>query len=118
MTVNTVKSLVRGVPQVVFRWQRCTLVAPLDHPASATLRMGRSLELVDDGALLLNLMVHVGPEGVMHTDFYWRSEVMSAPVGSVQAENMLDQGVQDLAEAIQRGVQVFVELFPNVGSAR
>jgi hypothetical protein len=63
-------------------------------------------------------MVHVGPEGVMHTDFYWRSEVMSAPVGSVQAENMLDQGVQDLAEAIQRGVQVFVELFPNVGSAR
>lgn len=71
MTTNILKSHGYGGPQVVFRWHRCTIVSPLDRPVSTTLRMGRSLELRRDGVLLLHLMIHVGPEGVMGTDFNW-----------------------------------------------
>lgn len=112
ITVNTVRARVWG-GQVIFRWQRCTLVNPLDRPASPTLRMSRSLELVDDGTLLLNLLVLVGLEGVMHTDFSWQSEVMSAPIGTIEAEKMLDDGIKTLAEQLQRAIDVFVERFPE-----
>lgn len=105
-----------GGPGVAFRWQRCTLVAPLDRPVSMTLRMGRSLELLDDGSLVLHLMVHVGHEGVMGTNFIWQlpvGSIRSAPVGSVEAEQMLDDGVRALAEAVKQGIDVFVEELPD-----
>jgi serine/threonine protein kinase len=90
MTINILRSHGLYGREVVFRWQRCTLVAPLDGPMSITLRMSRSLELLDDGTLLLHLMIHVGPEGVMGTNFNWHREVSSAPVGSIEAEKMLE----------------------------
>ena len=101
MTTNLLKSHGGfGGPQVEFRWHRCTLVMPMDRPVSMTLRMSRSLELLDDGTLLLHLMVHVGPEGVMATNFNWHRPVASAPVGTVEAEQMLEDGVRELTDAV------------------
>ena len=100
--------------EVVFRWFRCTIVAPFDDwPGSTVLRMGRSVELFDDGAIQLRLMVHVGPQGVMGTDFNWTLGEMSAPVGSVEAEKMLQNGIRELTDALKRGVEVFVEKLPE-----
>jgi len=58
-------------------------------------------------------MVHVGPEGVMGTDFDSQLEIRSAPVGSVEAEKMLEDGVRDLSEALKAGVDIFVEKQPD-----
>lgn len=118
MTTNLLRSH-RGLggPQVEFRWHRCTRVAPLDGPMSMTLRMSRSLELLDDGSLLLHLMVHVGPEGVMGTDYSWHHPVASALVGTVEAERMLEDGVHELTGALRDGIAVLVDKLPDVSSS-
>lgn len=117
MTTNILKSH-RGLggPQVEFRWHRCTIVAPLAGRMALTLRMSRSLELVDDGSLLLHLMVDVGPEGVMGTDYNWHRSVASAPVGTVEAERMLEAGAQELRDALKEGVGVLVDELPDARS--
>jgi Protein kinase domain len=118
MTTNLLRSHGGfGGPDVLFRWHRCTLVAPLDRPVSMTLRMSRSLELLGDGTLALHMMVHVGPEGVMATNFNWHRPVASAPVGSVEAEKMLSDGVDELAGALRDAIDVFVEHLPDVSGA-
>jgi hypothetical protein len=38
---------------------------------------------------------------------------MSAPVGSVEAEKMLEDGIRELTDALKRGVEVFVEKLPD-----
>ena len=101
----------KGFPRdwkVVFRWQRCTLVAPLDRPVSPALRMGRCIELRDNGHLMLQTMVDVGLEGVWGTDFQFRSELHTAPVGSVEAEKMLEDGVAELAKALKEGIDALL----------
>ena len=80
-----------------------------------TLRMGRSLELLDDGSLVLHLMVDVGPNGVMATDFNWNPTASSAPVGTVEAEQMLQDGVRGLTDALREGIGVFVDQLPGDG---
>ena len=82
-----------------------------------TLRMGRSLELMEDGTLNLHLMVNVGPDGVIATMFDWRRPMASAMVGTVEAEQMLDDGVRELVEQLQRGIDVFVDQLPDPRSA-
>lgn len=78
-----------------------------------TLRMSRSLELVGDGSLLLHMMVDVGPEGVMGTNYNWHRSVASAPVGTVEAERMLEAGVRELTDALQEGIEVLVDQLPD-----
>lgn len=118
LTTNILKShggFGRG--HSVFRWHRCTMVRPLDGPVAITLRMGRSLELMEDGTLNLHLMVDVGLEGVMATMFTWVRPMASAMVGTVEAEQMLDDGVRQLLDQLQQGIDVFVDHLPDSPSA-
>lgn len=118
MTTNLLKSHGGfGTGQSVFRWHRCTIVRPLDGPVTMTLRMARSLELMEDGTLNLHLMVDVGPDGVMSTMFNWHRPMASAMVGTVEAEQMLDNGLRDLVEQLQQGIDVFVDQLPDSRSA-
>lgn len=101
---------------VEFRWQRCTIVAPFDSPGGTCLKMMRCIELFDDGGLALHLMVFVGPQGVMGQNFGWQLPPTTAPVGSVEAERMLENAVNQMAEALKQGVDVFVEQVPDLSS--
>lgn len=119
MTTNILKSHGGfGGPNVEFRWHRCTLVAPLDRPASMTLRMSRSLELLGEGSLVLHLMVHVGRDGVMATNYNWRPPAASAPVGTVEADQMLEDGIRELAAALREGIEVLVDQLPEASGDR
>lgn len=117
LTQNIVRSQSHWGQKVEFRWQRCTLVAPMDRAVSMSLRMSRCLELIEDGTLRLHMLVLVGPEGVFGTDFSWRPTTRSAPVGSIEAEKMLEDGVNDLAKALEDAIDVFVEKLPNTNHA-
>jgi serine/threonine protein kinase len=97
---------------IIFSWNRCTLVAPFSYPGSVTLRMSRSIELFSDGDLLVRLWVHIGREKTMGTFFDWQSPDLSAPVGSVELEKMLQDGIAELAQGLQQGVEAFVEHLP------
>jgi len=114
MTANILKSSGgHGGPHVEFRWHRCTLVVPLDEPAPMTLRMGRSLELLNDGSLVLHLMVHVGPDGVMGPAYNWERPVAAAPVSTVEADQMLQDGARELAHALRGGIDYLVDQLPD-----
>jgi hypothetical protein len=117
MTQNIVRSHSVWGQDVQFRWQRCTIVAPMDRPGSMTLRMSRCLELIEDGSLRLHMLIQVGPEGVFGTEFSWQADTRSAPVGSVEAEKMLTDGVEDLAKALAQAIDVFVEKLPDTNQA-
>lgn len=116
MTRNILKTRDHRGQELLLRWQRCTIVAPFDRIGSTTLRMSRCLELFDDGTLQLHLMVHVGPEGVAGTYFDWRAKSLSASIGSVEAEKMLEDGVRDLSAALKEGVDIFVEKQPGASA--
>jgi serine/threonine protein kinase len=113
LTRNTVKSFSGHGHRMDFRWHRCTLLAPFERTGDMTLRMSRSLELRSDGMLMLNMMVHVGPEGVMGNAFYWQMHERSAPAGTVEAEKMLEDAVHELSDALRKGIDVFVDQLPD-----
>ena len=117
MTDDLTRNLLRTRPNyrqpaVVFLWQRCTIISPFERTGSIVLKMGRSLELLSDGRLLLRTMVNVAPGRTMGSHYHWQSEDRYAPAGSVEAEKMLDEVVSELAEVLKRGVDVFVEHLP------
>jgi len=119
MTQNLLRTQVHaGLGRdIIFHWNRCTLVAPFEYPGSVTLRMSRSAELFSDGKFLLRLWVHVGPEKTMGSFFDWQSADLSAPVGSVELEKALKDGVAELRQFLKQGVEVFVERLPADESA-
>jgi len=114
MTQNLLRSLVHAgfTREIIFRWQRCTLVAPFERPGAVALRMSRSVELFSDGGFVLRLWVFVGPQKVMGSFFNWQSPAMSAPVGSIEMEKMLQDGIAELSQNLKQGIDVFVEHLP------
>jgi hypothetical protein len=115
MTQNLLRTHAGRRHEVIFQWQRCTLVAPSSRPASAALRMSRSVELFGDGSFLLRLWVFVGPQGVMGSYFDWLWPETPVPVGSVEMEKVLQNGVAELARQLKQGVEAFVEHLPSDG---
>ena len=99
--------------QVLFRWQRCTIVAPFDQASSTMLRLSRSLELLDNGLIVLNLLVLVSPKATMGNYFTWESGDRTEAVGSIEAEKLLEDAVSELTEALKQGIDVFVEHLPD-----
>jgi hypothetical protein len=65
-----------------------------------------------DGDLLVRVWVHVGREKTMGTFFDWQSPDLSAPVGSVELEKILRDGVAELAQGLKQGVEAFVDHLP------
>ena len=112
LTQNTVRGHHPG-QQVLFRWQRCTIVAPFDQANSTTLRLSRSLELLDNGLIVLNLLVLVSPKATMGNYFARESGDRTATVGSIEAEKLLEDAVSELTEALKQGIDVFVEHLPD-----
>lgn len=114
MTRNLLRTLGHSYlgRDIIFRWQRCTLVAPFGYPGSVVLRMSRSVELFSDGDFLLRLWVFVGRMKGMGSFFNWQSLDMSAPVGSVEMEKILQEGIAQLSQNLKQGVDVFVEHLP------
>jgi hypothetical protein len=74
--------------------------------------------LTDDGTLYLLMYVDVGLEGVMESYFTWSpSSLRSAPVGSITAEIMLDEGVGELVKVAKDGAIALIENLPDLGEA-
>jgi serine/threonine protein kinase len=114
LTRNTLKGYFHG-RRMIFDWRRCTKVVPLNGPFDLVLRMARAVELIDDGILYLYLLVQVSPREVMGSKFHWRLEPpLSAPVGSIECARMLEEGVQQLADQVEKAVAVLAENLPDL----
>jgi hypothetical protein len=91
-----------------FQWLRCSSILSGEEVWRHVLRMGRCVELLDDGLLLARWMLFVGPERSAGSDF---NEIKGyeAPAGSIEQSRMLDQFVSDLAEQLPLAVATFVD---------
>ena len=49
----------------------------------------------------------------MATMYSWHRPAASAMVGTVEAERMLDEGIRELVDSLQQGIDIFVEQMPD-----
>ncbi len=78
-----------------------------------SLRMARAVRLLPDGTLHLRWLLNVGADGVMGTNFSAQSDDFSAPVGSVQQDEMITTFAAELASHLPTAVQAFVDALPE-----
>ena len=95
-----------GSPEILFHWTRTSLIAA-GGPLSYVLRIGRGIELTENGELIIRAMLDLGLDGVMQTDMHWTDEERVVPVGSVQQEAALQGAVAKLGEKLQEGLLMF-----------
>lgn len=102
-----------GAPDIVFSYDRVSRIGSGEEPNRFELSFGRCLELTTDGALIFRAFVLVGRHGLGGSAYSWTSEALEAPVGSVESERTLEEGVAVLAKKVQEGLAVFVTELPE-----
>jgi Protein kinase domain len=102
-----------GGPDIVFAYDRVSKIGSGEEYMRFELSFGRGLELTADGTLIFRAFVLVGLNRTLGSNYTWTSEALEAPVGSVESERMLEEGVAVLAEKVQEGLAVFVAELPE-----
>ena len=102
-----------GGPEITFAYDRVSKIGSGEQPRRFELSFGRGLELTADGTLIFRAFLLVGLNRTLGSAYSWTSEALEAPVGSVESERMLEEGVAVLAEKVQEGLAVFVAELPE-----
>lgn len=95
-----------GSPTVLFHWTRASKIAA-GSPLPYVLRMGRGIELIEDGTLIVRAMLDLGMERLQRR-ILWADE-RRAPVGSTQQESALQNITAELADQVKSGLLKFAE---------
>lgn len=98
-----------GTPRSEFLWQRCTRLATGPRHARYTLRLGRSVELLENGLVYVRAYIDVGYPNLNGSDFMWRSEQRGAPVDSVEVEQILQATAADITSQLRAALNAFVD---------
>ena len=98
-----------GSAEIAFKFQRLSQITSGPEHWLFGLRLGRSLELTAEGELIFRSFVNVGPLQAMGSNFSWQSSAYTAPVGSVQADAMLREAIEETAVKLTEGLASFVE---------
>jgi len=101
-----------GAPEIVFRFQRLSRITSGPDFHTFALRLGRSLELTADGELVARTYLDVGFPRLSGYSFDWQSGALKAPVGSVRAEAVLAELVEQTALKLREAIEAFVENVP------
>jgi hypothetical protein len=102
-----------GAPDIVFKFQRLSQITSGPDYNLFSLRMGRSLELTTDGALIFRACIDVGHATIGGSAFDWASGEHTAEVGSVQADVMLQHAIAEVAPQLESAIEAFVEKMPQ-----
>jgi hypothetical protein len=104
-----------GAPDIAFKFQRLSQITSGPDYNLFSLRMGRSLELTTDGALIFRACIDVGHPTIGGSAFDWASGEHTAEVGSVQADVMLQHAIAEVAPQLESAIEAFVEKMPQPG---
>ena len=96
-----------GSATVLFHWTRASTIAS-GSPAAYVLCVGRGVELIEDGTVILRAMVALGRERVTRRLRHWADE-RRVPVGSTQQEVALAELTDGLADELKAGLRAFAE---------
>jgi serine/threonine protein kinase len=102
-----------GAPEIVFDYDRVSKIGSGDKTFRFELSYGRGIDLTVDGTLVFRAFVFVGHDTIGGSAYSWESEPREAPVGSVESERVLEEGVAALAEQLRQGLSVFVANLPD-----
>lgn len=113
-TRNVVRTrLYGGMPQITWRYQRLTQLAVDDGLKDFSLRFARAVELSEDGRLIVHMVILVGRTRTMGgVSFQWVPDAWEAPVGSIEAEEMLRTAAREAAAQLREGLIAFTEHAP------
>jgi hypothetical protein len=75
--------------------------------------MGRGLELTGDGALIFRALIDISYPSLGGSDFFWQSGEREAPVGTIEADRMLQDAVMEVEQQLEKAVAVFVDKAPG-----
>jgi protein kinase-like protein len=95
-----------GAPEVLFHFSRTTKISVGSDPIRYVLRLGRGVELIEGGDLVIRTMVDLGLDRVMQSDMSWHSEERIVQVGSVRQEAALQEAVTELGEKLREALGI------------
>jgi hypothetical protein len=103
-----------GSPDIAFRHQRQSHISLDRGFRDFALRFARGLELTSDGALILHMAMLVGPTRTLGgIQFQWMPDEWTAPVGSVEVEEMLRIAVREAATQLRGALVAFTDGTPE-----
>jgi serine/threonine protein kinase len=113
LTDGWLKTLeVMGAPEVLFHWTRASTISA-GEPIPYMLRVGRGIELLEDGSLVIRTIIDLGLDGVMQTDMHWAGAERVVPVGSTEQELALQEATAELAEQLGIALTTFAQNTPG-----
>jgi hypothetical protein len=117
-TRNVIRTLdeVSGSAVIVFRHQRLSTIELGDPRMDYGLRFGRTIELTDDGVLVLHMYIDVGRQTLGGNTFSWMPQAWSAMVGSVEAEQLMRTAVAEAAEQLPLAASALAESLQGDGA--
>jgi hypothetical protein len=80
------------------------------------MKVGRSIELFEDGRVHINSFVRVAIARVHNPGYDWRSDDRSAAVESIEADQMLETCITELGAQVQTGLEYFAQRIGSSGS--
>jgi serine/threonine protein kinase len=101
-----------GAPDIEFNFGRISKIVAGEPHFPFELVFGSGIELAGDGDIIFRAYIHVGHAGVLGSAFTWEREPETAPVGSVEADRLLESGISDLQAKLREGLEVFVAEAP------
>ena len=102
-----------GSPDIVWGYDRMSEIAHGSESWRYRLIFSRALELTEDGTLIFRTLVDVAHASFGGSDYSWQSGATTAPVGSVEADRMLESGIADLGVKLREGLAAYVEHLPE-----
>jgi len=100
-------------PEILFHFTRASKITTGSPPIHRVLRVGRGVELIEGGDLIIRTMIDLGLDGVMQSDMHWMSDEQTVPVGSVHQEVALQKAVTQLSEKLREALQILAEQAPQ-----
>ena len=101
-----------GAQEIAQRNQKLSSITAGDRYRELSLKFARTVELSEDGELIVHLAVWVGYEHVNGLPFRWLPDAWVAPIASVEAENEMRAAVAEAAVRLSEAAAVFTDGLP------
>jgi len=98
-----------GAATIVFKHIRMSQISAGQQPIIFALRLGRGIELTDDGALIVRVAIDVSYPRTSGTAYGWHSDELQAPVGSVESAAQLQQVAEETQTRLKEAVTAFLD---------
>lgn len=113
LTMNTMRTTHGFEKDWIKQLYRTSSISAGDPAIRYALRVGRGVEVFEDGELRIHGYVDVGYPETSGDDGYWTMETISVPVESIGIEAAIEEAIDWLVEHTARGLESFAANAPT-----